>query len=61
VQVEVLNSFTEVTLPIEHVKEILKGKAFGLDDATESIKIGRKIRNNVIITKGEKHPFATKI
>ena len=54
-ELEFSSGFTE--LHTESYRQILKGKGFGLDDAKESIKIAQKIRNNVILTKGEKHPF----
>jgi UDP-N-acetyl-2-amino-2-deoxyglucuronate dehydrogenase len=56
-ELEFSTGFTE--LHTESYKQILKGEGFGLNDATESIKIAQKIRNNVIITKGEKHPFCS--
>ena len=55
---EFSSGFTE--LHTKSYQQILKGEGFGLEDAKESIKIAQKIRNNVIITNGEKHPFATK-
>jgi UDP-N-acetyl-2-amino-2-deoxyglucuronate dehydrogenase len=54
---EFSSGFTE--LHTKSYEQILKGEGFGLDDAKESIIIAQKIRNNVIITKGEKHPFVT--
>lgn len=54
-ELEFSSGFTE--LHTESYRQILKGEGFGLDDAKESIKIAQKIRNNVILTKGEKHPF----
>jgi UDP-N-acetyl-2-amino-2-deoxyglucuronate dehydrogenase len=54
-ELEFSSGFTE--LHTESYFQILKGEGFGLDDAKESIKIAQKIRNNTIITKGEKHPF----
>jgi UDP-N-acetyl-2-amino-2-deoxyglucuronate dehydrogenase len=56
-ELEFSSGFTE--LHTESYKQILKGEGFGLLDAKESIKIAQKIRNNTIITKGEKHPFCT--
>ena len=56
-ELEFSTGFTE--LHTESYKQILKGEGFGLNDAIESIKIAQKIRNNVIITKGEKHPFCS--
>ncbi|AOW17253.1 oxidoreductase [Polaribacter vadi] len=55
---EFSSGFTE--LHTKSYQQILKGEGFGLVDAKESIKIAQKIRNNAIIVKGEKHPFATK-
>ena len=57
-ELEFSSGFTE--LHTKSYQQILKGEGFGLDDAKESIKIAQKIRNNAIITKGEKHPFVTK-
>jgi UDP-N-acetyl-2-amino-2-deoxyglucuronate dehydrogenase len=54
-ELEFSSGFTE--LHTDSYRQILKGKGFGLEDAKESIKIAQKIRNNVILTKGEKHPF----
>ena len=54
-ELEFSSGFTE--LHTDSYRQILKGEGFGLDDAKESIKIAQKIRNNVIFTKGEKHPF----
>ena len=54
-ELEFSSGFTE--LHTESYKQILKGEGFGLIDAMESIKIAQKIRNNEIVTKGEKHPF----
>jgi UDP-N-acetyl-2-amino-2-deoxyglucuronate dehydrogenase len=57
-ELEFSTGFTE--LHTESYKQILKGEGFGLNDAKESIKIAQKIRNNnIIITKGEKHPFCS--
>lgn len=56
-ELEFSTGFTE--LHTESYKRILKGEGFGLNDAAESIKIAQKIRNNAIITKGEKHPFCS--
>ena len=56
-ELEFSTGFTEL-----HTKsyfQILKGEGFGLVDAKESIKIAQKIRNNTIITLGEKHPFCS--
>ena len=56
-ELEFSTGFTEL-----HTKsyfQILKGEGFGLVDAKESIKIAQKIRNNTIITIGEKHPFCS--
>ena len=58
VALEFSSGFTE--LHTKSYQQILKGEGFGLVDAKESIKIAQKIRNNAIMTKGEKHPFATK-
>ena len=57
-ELEFSSGFTE--LHTKSYQQILKGEGFGLEDAKESIKIAQKIRNNAIIAKGEKHPFATK-
>ena len=54
-ELEFSSGFTE--LHTDSYRQILNGEGFGLDDAKESIKIAQKIRNNVILTKGEKHPF----
>jgi UDP-N-acetyl-2-amino-2-deoxyglucuronate dehydrogenase len=54
-ELEFSSGFTE--LHTDSYRQILKGEGFGLDDAKESIKIAQKIRNNGILTKGEKHPF----
>jgi len=54
-ELEFSSGFTE--LHTDSYLQILKGEGFGLDDAKESIKIAQKIRNNGILTKGEKHPF----
>ena len=54
-ELEFSSGFTE--LHTDSYRQILKGEGFGLDEAKESIKIAQKIRNNVILTKGEKHPF----
>ena len=57
-ELEFSSGFTE--LHTKSYQQILKGEGFGLVDAKESIKIAQNIRNNGIMTKGEKHPFATK-
>lgn len=44
-------------LPIKRIQQILKGEGFRLDDATKFVIIGKKIRNNIIITKGGKTSF----
>jgi UDP-N-acetyl-2-amino-2-deoxyglucuronate dehydrogenase len=56
-ELEFSTGFTE--LHTKSYYQILKGEGFGLADAKESIKIAQKIRNNIIITKGEKHPFCS--
>lgn len=56
-ELEFSTGFTE--LHTKSYYQILKGEGFGLVDAKESIKIAQKIRNNTIITKGEKHPFCS--
>ncbi|MCL4121007.1 UNVERIFIED_CONTAM: hypothetical protein GTU68_044229, partial [Idotea baltica] len=57
-ELEFSSGFTE--LHTKSYQQILKGEGFGLIDAKESIKIAQKIRNNTIVTKGEKHPFVNK-
>lgn len=56
-ELEFSTGFTE--LHTKSYYQILKGEGFGLVDAKESIKIAQKIRNNTIISKGEKHPFCS--
>ena len=58
-ELEFSSGFTE--LHTKSYQQILRGEGFGLVDAKESIKIAQNIRNNAIVKKGEKHPFATKI
>jgi UDP-N-acetyl-2-amino-2-deoxyglucuronate dehydrogenase len=57
-ELEFSSGFTE--LHTKSYQQILQGAGFGLMDAKESIKIAQNIRNNAIITKGEKHPFVAK-
>ncbi|TXD51427.1 MULTISPECIES: Gfo/Idh/MocA family oxidoreductase [unclassified Polaribacter] len=54
-ELEFSSGFTE--LHTDSYRHILNGKGFGLDAAMESIKIAQEIRNNPIVTLGEKHPF----
>jgi UDP-N-acetyl-2-amino-2-deoxyglucuronate dehydrogenase len=54
-ELEFSSGFTE--LHTDSYQQILKGEGFGLSAAMESIKIAQKIRNNTIVTLGEKHPF----
>lgn len=54
-ELEFSSGFTE--LHTKSYQQILKGEGFGLPTAMESIKIAQKIRNNAIVTLGEKHPF----
>lgn len=56
-ELEFSTGFTE--LHTKSYSQILKGEGFGLVDAKESIKIAQNIRNNAIITLGEKHPFCS--
>jgi UDP-N-acetyl-2-amino-2-deoxyglucuronate dehydrogenase len=56
-EIEFSYGFTE--LHTLSYKEILKGNGFGLIDAKNSINIAQNIRNNVKLTKGEKHPFVS--
>jgi UDP-N-acetyl-2-amino-2-deoxyglucuronate dehydrogenase len=54
-EIEFSSGFTE--LHNVSYEEILKGRGFGLCDSEQSIKIVHDIRNSVIVSKGEKHPF----
>lgn len=54
-EMEFSNGFTDLhTLSYQ---EILKGNGFGLSEAKNSINIVHDIRNNGMVTQGEKHPF----
>ena len=54
-EIEFSGGFTE--LHTRSYEEILKGKGFGLSDAKQSIEIVHDIRNNALLSIGEKHPF----
>jgi UDP-N-acetyl-2-amino-2-deoxyglucuronate dehydrogenase len=54
-EIEFSSGFTE--LHTDSYTEILKGNGFGLEDARSSIEIVHDIRNNELVTSGEKHPF----
>jgi len=54
-EIEFSSGFTE--LHTDSYTEILKGNGFGLEDARPSIEIVHDIRNNELVTSGEKHPF----
>lgn len=54
-EIEFSKGFTELhTTSYQH---ILNGNGFGLTDAKKSIEITHAIRNNQLVTKGQKHPF----
>ena len=54
-EIEFSGGFTE--LHTRSYEEILKGAGFGLNEAKQSIEIVHDIRNNGLVTSGEKHPF----
>jgi UDP-N-acetyl-2-amino-2-deoxyglucuronate dehydrogenase len=54
-EVEFSSGFTE--LHTKSYQEILKGNGFGLQEAKQSIEIVHEIRNNSLISLGNKHPF----
>ncbi|WKD86090.1 UDP-N-acetyl-2-amino-2-deoxy-D-glucuronate oxidase [Polaribacter huanghezhanensis] len=54
-EVEFSSGFTE--LHTKSYQEILKGNGFGLQEAKQSIEIVHEIRNNSLISSGNKHPF----
>ena len=54
-EIEFSGGFTE--LHTRSYEEILKGNGFGLSDAKQSIEIVHDIRNNALLSIGEKHPF----
>ncbi|MGJ8745196.1 Gfo/Idh/MocA family protein [Polaribacter sp.] len=54
-EIEFSGGFTE--LHTKSYQGILKGNGFGLEDARNSINIVHAIRNNGLVTQGEKHPF----
>ncbi|WOC39780.1 Gfo/Idh/MocA family oxidoreductase [Polaribacter sp. HL-MS24] len=54
-ELEFSEGFTE--LHTKSYQHILNGNGFGLSDVRESIEIVHDIRNAVISSKGEKHPF----
>lgn len=59
-EIEFSEGFTE--LHTASYKEILSGNGFGLDEATNSIRIVEEIRNQAPVgLKGEYHPFAKKV
>jgi UDP-N-acetyl-2-amino-2-deoxyglucuronate dehydrogenase len=54
-EIEFSSGFTDLhNLSYE---KVINGNGFGLNDSEQSIKIVHDIRNSVIVTKGEKHPF----
>lgn len=54
-EIEFSSGFTE--LHTDSYTKILNGEGFGLEDARPSIEIVHDIRNNELVTNGEKHPF----